>query len=72
MSYGYELFNELKKLNPDLPIIVSSGYGDSEVGSRLGTDNIAGIISKPYNSEQLREVLKRVFEGVTHKDKNEV
>jgi CheY-like chemotaxis protein len=69
---GYELFSELKKLNPELPIIVSSGYGDAEVGSRLGTDNIAGLVSKPYGPEQLREVLKRVLEGTTHKDKNEV
>ena len=57
---GYELFSELKKLNPELPIIVSSGYGDSEVGSRIGIDNIAGLISKPYGPDQLREVLKRV------------
>ena len=61
---GYELFSELKKLNPELPIIVSSGYGDAEVSARIGSDNIAGLISKPYNSSQLREVLKSVVEGV--------
>ncbi len=60
---GYELFSELKKLNPELPIIVSSGYGDAEVSARIGSDNIAGIISKPYNPGQLRDVLKRVVEG---------
>jgi FixJ family two-component response regulator len=43
-------------------IIVSSGYGDAQVGSRLGTDNIADLISKPYGSDQLRDVLKRVLE----------
>lgn len=59
---GYELFHELKKLNPELPIIASSGYGDAEVSSRIGSDNIAGLISKPYNPIQLREVLKAVFE----------
>ncbi len=62
---GYELFSKLKKLNPELPIIVSSGYGDAEVSARIGSDNnIAGLISKPYNSSQLREVLKSVVEGV--------
>jgi len=60
---GYELFAELKKLNSQLPIIVSSGYGDAEVSARIGSDNIAGIISKPYNPSQLREVLKRVING---------
>ena len=60
---GYELFSELKKLNPELPIIISSGYGDAEVGSRIGIDNIDGLISKPYGPDQLREVLKGVIEG---------
>ncbi len=60
---GGQLFNELKKLNPELPIIVSSGYGDVEVVARIGSDNIAGLISKPYNPDQLREVLKSVVKG---------
>lgn len=59
---GYELLSELKKLNQELPIIVSSGYGDSEVISRIATDTIAGLISKPYSANQLQEVLKRVLE----------
>ena len=58
---GYELFHKLKSLNPELPIIVSSGYGDAEVSARIGSDNIAGIISKPYNPNKLREVLKMVL-----------
>jgi CheY-like chemotaxis protein len=57
---GYELFHKLKTLDPELPIIISSGYGDAEVSERIGSDNIAGIISKPYNPNQLREVLKSV------------
>ena len=30
---GYELFQELKKLNPGLPIIVISGYGKLEISA---------------------------------------
>jgi PAS domain S-box-containing protein len=58
---GYELFYELKKLNPQLPIIVSSGYGDAEVSSRISIDDIAGLVSKPYSSDQLRDALKRAL-----------
>ncbi len=60
---GYELFYELKNLNSNLPIIISSGFGDAEVSSRIGSDNIAGLISKPYNLDQLRETLKSVVES---------
>jgi signal transduction histidine kinase/CheY-like chemotaxis protein len=57
---GYELFRELKTLNPKLPIIISSGYGDTVVTSRIAREDIAGLVSKPYNFDQLREVLRRV------------
>jgi FixJ family two-component response regulator len=65
---GYELFSELKKLTPELPIVVSSGYGDAEVTARIGAGNIAGLIGKPYGADQLREVLKKALEGhCTHR-----
>ncbi|MEI6209055.1 MAG: PAS domain S-box protein [Desulfuromonadales bacterium] len=60
---GYKLFGEHKNLRPKLPIIISSGFGDTDVTSRLGSDNVAGIISKPYNANQLRDVLKRAVGG---------
>ena len=60
---GYALFSALKQLNHKLPIIISSGFGDADVTSRIGRDNIAGIIRKPYNLDQLREVLKCALEG---------
>jgi CheY-like chemotaxis protein len=57
---GYALVDELKKLNPELPIIISSGFGDAEVKARIRSDNIAGIARKPYDSDKLRAVLKSV------------
>ena len=60
---GYALLPALKQLNPKLPIIISSGFGDADVTSRTGTNIIAGLISKPYNPNQLRDVLKSVLEG---------
>ena len=60
---GYELIHELKKLNPELPIVVSSGFGDAEVTSHI-QEKIVGLVSKPYSFDQLREVLKKIVEGV--------
>ncbi|MDD5284608.1 MAG: PocR ligand-binding domain-containing protein [Desulfuromonadaceae bacterium] len=60
---GYELFCELKKRNPQLPIIISSGFGYSAVTSRIPREDIAGLLSKPYGFDQFREVLKSVVEG---------
>ncbi|MDD5285708.1 MAG: response regulator [Desulfuromonadaceae bacterium] len=55
---GYALFHELKKIKPGLPIIISSGFGDALVTSRLPREEMAGLISKPYSFDQLRKVLK--------------
>ena len=61
---GYELIRELKKLSTKLPIIISSGFGDVNVTSKLAGDEIDGLISKPYKYEELRVVLKRVTGNV--------
>ena len=60
---GYGLFRELKQRNPALPIIISSGFGDADITSSIPRNDIAGLVGKPYNFRQLREVLKKVFEG---------
>ncbi|MDD5284291.1 MAG: response regulator [Desulfuromonadaceae bacterium] len=60
---GYTLFHELKKIKPELPIIISSGFGDTSVTSRIAREGIAGLATKPYSFDQLREVLKSVVEG---------
>jgi PAS domain S-box-containing protein len=57
---GYSLFRELKALTPELPIIISSGFGDTVVNTRIPNKEIAGMISKPYRFDQLRDVLKSV------------
>jgi len=59
---GYELIRELKSLNRELPIIISSGFGDADVTSRIPREHIAGLVSKPYNFDQLQEVLKGVVD----------
>jgi YesN/AraC family two-component response regulator len=61
---GYELFFELKKLSPGLPIMISSGFGNKAIGSKISPEDIAGIISKPFNLSQLQEALKIVVEGM--------
>jgi len=61
---GYELFSALKKLNSALPIIISSGFGDKTITSRIPKEEMAGLISKPYNLVKLMELLKRVLDGV--------
>lgn len=61
---GYGLLRELKKRDARLPVIISSGFGDSEILSRIAPEDIAGLVCKPYDYDQLRDALKRVVEKV--------
>ncbi len=61
---GYELFRKLKQQNPQLPIIISSGFGEGDIVSKIPREEIAGLINKPYSFDQLRELLKDVLERV--------
>jgi len=58
---GYELVRELNLLDPSLPIIVSSGFGEKTVTSRLDQNMVAAMIGKPYRFDQLLITLKKVI-----------
>ncbi|MRR56204.1 MAG: response regulator [Deltaproteobacteria bacterium] len=60
---GCALFHALKQYNHSLPIVISSGFGDADVTSRFGNDEIAGVISKPYTPDKLRELLKSILDS---------
>jgi len=47
----------------DIPVIISSGYDEQEIGRRFQGKGLSGIIKKPFNIEELRKELKRVLKG---------
>jgi CheY-like chemotaxis protein len=59
---GLECLQELRRWNPDLKALLSSGYNEQEVESQLESANVAGFIHKPYGVADLiakiREVLR--------------
>lgn len=60
---GYALIRELKMIKPDLPIIISSGFGDISVTTRIPREEIAGLVCKPFNFDHLREVMRSALQG---------
>ena len=53
---GAAAFNAISELRPEIPVLISSGDGREQVLSRL-KKKPAGIISKPYNLNDLRQIL---------------
>jgi excisionase family DNA binding protein len=57
---GDEVYSQLKALNPDLPIVVITGYPDSEILSRILTHGPVMVIKKPIEYDQLNLAVKQL------------
>lgn len=58
---GPEAFSTLRSIRPDIRVIVSSGYSESEISDRFNACLLAGFIHKPYRPEALVETVQRVL-----------
>ena len=63
MMGGETAFEQLKKIRPDVRVIVTSGYNEERAVERFGGKRVAGFIQKPYTPRQLAEKVKRVLEA---------
>ncbi len=54
---GSETFKRLKEINPEVKVLLSSGYSEEGHARNILTDGAIGFIHKPYT---LQEVLRRV------------
>ena len=57
---GDEVYSQLKDLHPDLPIVVITGYPDSEILSRILSHGPVTVIKKPIEYEQLNKAVKQL------------
>jgi PAS domain S-box-containing protein len=57
---GEECFRELRRLQPGIKVIMSSGYNEQEVTQKFVGKGLAGFIQKPYRLSTLREVIQAI------------
>jgi CheY-like chemotaxis protein len=60
---GEEAIAHLQRLCPDLPVLVSSGYGEMEALRRFQGARVAGFLQKPYTARQLVDALRAALAG---------
>jgi PAS domain S-box-containing protein len=67
---GEETMTEIRKLRPDVPVVLSSGYGEADALRRFEHHDLAGFLQKPYSGRTLasrvREAIGRAesFSGI--------
>ncbi|MDF1615515.1 c-type heme family protein [Desulfurivibrio dismutans] len=58
---GAEAFQELRKIQPDIPVLLASGYSAQEIVQRFHGGELAGFIQKPYQIDKLLEELQKIM-----------
>jgi PAS domain S-box-containing protein len=56
---GEELFTQLHKMDPVLPVIISSGYLDGTTRDELMAKGIVDVMTKPYRLREIQRILFR-------------
>jgi len=59
---GKDTFLKLKEMNPDVKIIISSGYGEHEKIRDLKASGLKDVIIKPYRISEFSKLLRTVLD----------
>jgi DNA-binding NarL/FixJ family response regulator len=60
---GQQTLIELYKIDPDIEVLVSSGYGEEQTMRLFSGQRVSGFIQKPYTSAQLLDKVARTLRG---------
>ena len=58
---GWETLAALRKIRPDLPAVLSSGYDETQAMSGDHDESFQGFLHKPYTKADLNNVLGRIL-----------
>jgi PAS domain S-box-containing protein len=58
---GLEAFRELRTMDAQIPVLITSGYSKQEVDSRFSGIEVAGFIQKPFNLSEFRQKVFRLL-----------
>lgn len=64
---GRDEFNMLKAINPQVNVIIASGFLEPEIKTELAAAGVREFIQKPYRPEELMQTLRQVLDSTHQK-----
>jgi two-component system, cell cycle sensor histidine kinase and response regulator CckA len=58
---GLSTFHELKRVKPETPVILCSGYDEQEATQNFFGEGLAAFIQKPYHLQDLKQKIEQVM-----------
>ncbi len=55
---GREAFTIIRKIDPDIPVIITSGYCEFDILLKFSNEKISGFLQKPYNLEDILSAIE--------------
>jgi CheY-like chemotaxis protein len=59
---GAQVFEAIRRIRPDIRVLLSSGYTEADAARQFRRDGVAGFIQKPYRPSELVRHLQAVLE----------
>ena len=66
---GYEVMRELHRSRPELPVILFTGYDESEMGGRFAPGEVAAFIQKPCDVDKILRTVGEILSRPTSTDR---
>ena len=67
---GMEVFEELKVIKPEIPVIIITAYGSLEIAEDARNKGVADFITKPFRKDTILFTIDRVLELARVKKEN--
>gem|GEM_PF-915957 len=55
---GKETLAAIRKIDKNIPVIISSGYSEADIRASFGDNTISGVLQKPYQYEDLLKIIQ--------------
>lgn len=62
---GSEVLRHVKKTNNDIPVVIITGYPDSDLMNKAMEYGHFAVIKKPFDSRQIHEVIQSYIKNIT-------
>ena len=60
---GDQAYREMRKIRPDVKVILSSGYSEQDAVGRFDEDGLSAFVQKPYQIQTLVERVRQVIQS---------
>jgi len=60
---GFQTLQAIRAIDPDVPVLITTGYADRAASQSLVTEGADGFVNKPYQIETLAAHLEKTLQG---------